>query len=144
MWKIAIGAVLALSLTAAGSASAATVDVSITKTAYAPSTVSLSTADTVKFTNNDTASHQVAFKAATGVTCSPSPFVLQPAQSGTCTFSLGGHVQLLRPDTPPPCRVADGRRAGASGDLVALRAAGHRRLRKQGHADRRAVDEEDG
>lgn len=97
MWKIAIGAVLALSLTAAGSASAATVDVSITKTAFAPSTLSLSTADTLKFTNNDTTSHQVAFKAATGVTCSPSPFVLQPAQSGTCTFSSAGTFSYSDP-----------------------------------------------
>ena len=39
--------------------------VSITKTAYAPSSASLSTADTVRFTNNDTTPHQVAFKATT-------------------------------------------------------------------------------
>jgi plastocyanin len=90
MWKIVLGAVLALPLTATAGANAATVNVSITKTAYVPSTAPVSTADTVKFTNNDTAARQVAFKTTTGVTCSPSPFVLQPAQSGTCTFTSPG------------------------------------------------------
>ena len=61
MWKLALGAVLALPLTV-GTANAATVDVSITKTASAPSNASLSTPDTVRFTNNDTTAHQVAFK----------------------------------------------------------------------------------
>ncbi len=90
MWKLILGAVLALPLTSSAAASAATVDVSITKTAYVPATASASTADTVKFTNNDTAAHQVAFKATSGVTCSPSPFTLQPGQSGTCTFTAPG------------------------------------------------------
>jgi plastocyanin len=97
MWKIAIGAVLALPLTATATASAATIDVSITKTAYVPSTLSLSTADTLKFTNNDTTPHQVAFKTTSGVTCSPSPFVLQPAQSGTCTFTSPGTFSYSDP-----------------------------------------------
>jgi plastocyanin len=70
-----------------GVANAATVDVSITKTAFVPATASASTADSVKFTNNDTAAHQVAFKSTTGVSCSPAPFTLQPGQSGTCTFT---------------------------------------------------------
>jgi len=97
MWKLALGAALALSMTAASTAGAATVDISITKTAYAPSTASASTADTVKFTNNDTTAHQVAFKPANGVTCSPAPFVLQPAQSGTCTFSGAGTFSYSDP-----------------------------------------------
>jgi hypothetical protein len=45
MWKIVLGAVLALPLTATATAGAATIDVSITKTAYTPSTASVSTAD---------------------------------------------------------------------------------------------------
>ena len=94
MWKLILGAVLALPLTSSAAASAATVDVSITKTAYVPATASASTADTVKFTNNDTAAHQVAFKATSGVACSPSPFTLQPGQSGTCTFSAPGTYVL--------------------------------------------------
>ena len=99
MWKLALGAVLALPLTV-GTANAATVDVSITKTAYAPSNASLSTPDTVRFTNNDTTAHQVAFKTTTGVTCSPSPFVLQPAQSGTCSISSPGTFGFSDPATP--------------------------------------------
>jgi plastocyanin len=90
MWKLVLVAVLAFPLTGSAVAGAATVDVSITKTAYVPATVSASTADTVKFTNNDTAAHQVAFKATAGVNCSPSPFTLQPGQSGTCTFTAPG------------------------------------------------------
>jgi plastocyanin len=99
MWKIALGAVMALPVTM-GVAQAATVDVSISKTAFAPSSASLSTADTVKFTNNDTTAHQVAFKPATGVTCSPSPFVLQPAQSGTCTITAPGTFSYSDPTAP--------------------------------------------
>jgi plastocyanin len=97
MWKFAVGAVLALPLTATAVANAATVDVSITKTAYVPSTASASKADTVKFTNNDSAAHQVAFKTTTGVTCSPTPFVLQPGQSGTCTFTSTGTFSYSDP-----------------------------------------------
>jgi plastocyanin len=97
MWKFALGAALALSLTTAATAGAATVEISITKSAYTPSTASASTADTVKFTNNDTVAHQVAFKSGTSVTCSPTPFVLQPAQSGTCTFGAAGTFSYSDP-----------------------------------------------
>jgi plastocyanin len=95
VWKIACGAVLALLSTAV--ADAATVDISITKSAFAPSSASLSTADTVKFTNNDTTAHQVAFKTATGVSCSPNPFVLQPAQSGICKLTSAGTFTFTDP-----------------------------------------------
>jgi len=99
MWKLALGAMLALPLWT-GLANAATVDVSITKSAFVPGTASLSTADTVKFTNNDTSAHQVVFKPASGVTCSPTPFTLQPAQSGTCTFTSAGTFSYADPTTP--------------------------------------------
>jgi len=89
MWKMILSACVALFSTAVV-ANAATVDVSITKTAYVPATASASTADSVKFTNNDTAAHQVAFKSTAGVSCSPTPFTLQPGQSGNCTFSTPG------------------------------------------------------
>jgi plastocyanin len=99
MRRVILGAVMALACTPAAAAHAATVDVSITKTAYVPSTASASTADTVKFTNNDSVAHQVAFKTTTGVTCSPSPFTLQPAQSGTCTFTAPGTFTYGDPAT---------------------------------------------
>src|SRR6185503_13520971 len=83
-------AVAALVFVAVPGAGAATVPVSITKTGYVPSAVTATTADTVQFKNDDTVAHQVAFKPATGVTCSPSPFTLQAGQSGTCTFTPAG------------------------------------------------------
>ena len=97
MWKkMILGACLALPLTV-GVANAATVEVSITKAAFVPATASASTADTVRFTNNDTATHQVAFKPVTGLTCSPTPFTLQPGQSGTCTFNAAGTYTYADP-----------------------------------------------
>lgn len=83
-------AVAAMVFVAVPGANAATVPVSITKTGYVPSTVTATTADTVQFKNDDTVAHQVVFKPATGVTCSPSPFTLQAGQSGTCTFTPAG------------------------------------------------------
>ena len=79
----------------AGVASAKTVTVSITKNGYVPNTVTIAVGDTVQFTNSDTVAHQVVFKPATGVTCAPNPLVLQPAQTGTCTFAAPGNVHLL-------------------------------------------------
>jgi hypothetical protein len=55
-----------------------------------PNPASASTADTVQFANTDTVAHEVVFKSTTGATCSPTPFILQPAQSGTCTFASAG------------------------------------------------------
>ena len=91
-------AVAAIVLVAVPTAGAATVTVSITKSGYTPSTVTATTADTVQFKNADTVAHQVAFKPATGVTCSPSPFALQAGQSGTCTFTSAART---RSRTPP-------------------------------------------
>jgi plastocyanin len=90
MWKLALGAVLALPFAVAPVSGAASVPVSITKTAYTPNPASATTADSVQFTNTDTVAHQVVFKPVTGVTCSPSPFTLQAGQSGTCTFTAAG------------------------------------------------------
>jgi plastocyanin len=91
MWKkIALSAMAALPLALAPAASASTVPISIGKTAYSPNPAAATTADTVQFTNADTVPHTVAFKPTTGVTCSPTPLVLQPAQSGTCSFKSAG------------------------------------------------------
>jgi plastocyanin len=90
MRKHCLAIVLAMSFVAVPAAGAATTTISITKSGYVPSSASVSTADTVQFTNADTVAHQVVFKPTTGVTCSPSPFTLQPAQSGTCTFASAG------------------------------------------------------
>ena len=95
MRSISVLAVAAIVLVAVPAAGAATVAVSITKSGYTPSTVTATTADTVQFKNNDTVPHQVAFKPATGVTCSPSPFTLQAGQSGTCTLTSARPFILL-------------------------------------------------
>jgi plastocyanin len=89
--------IAALCFVAVPAAGAATVTVSITKGGYVPNATSASTADTVRFTNADTVAHQVVFKTTTGVTCSPSPFTLQPAQSGTCTFASPGTFSYSDP-----------------------------------------------
>lgn len=87
-----------VSLVAVGHATAKTVTVSITKNGYVPSAVSIAQGDAVQFTNSDTVAHQVSFKSTAGVTCSPSPLVVQPGQAGTCTFSAGGTYTYSDPN----------------------------------------------
>ena len=94
-WLIA-GAVMALVVV--GAASAKTVTVSITKGGYVPRAVTIAVGDTVQFTNSDTAVHQVSFKTTTGVTCTPNPLVLQPAQSGSCRFAAPGTFTYSDPE----------------------------------------------
>jgi plastocyanin len=86
MRKLMLLAVALVSLAVAVSGGAKTVTVTITKNGYVPSSVTLAAGDTIQFTNTDTVAHQVEMKPTTGVTCAPNPLVLQPAQSGSCTF----------------------------------------------------------
>src|SRR5712691_2356223 len=90
---VAIGAVAVT-----GAASANTVAVTITKAGYVPNAVTINQGDSVQFTNGDTSAHQVVFKTTTGVTCTPNPLVLQPAQTGTCTFQTGGSYTYSDPN----------------------------------------------
>jgi plastocyanin len=89
-------------------AQAATVDVRITKTGFAPSSVRINFADTVKWTNSDTANHQLV--ADNGSFASP---ILGPNQSYSFTFRTAGrfpyhdaiHPSLkgvVRVNGPPP------------------------------------------
>jgi hypothetical protein len=48
------------------------------------------------WTNADTVAHQVAFKQRNGVQCA-QPLVLQPAQSGSCTFTKPGKYDYSDP-----------------------------------------------
>ncbi len=96
--KSLITALAVMSLVVVAAATAKTVTVSITKNGYVPATVTVVTGDTVQFTNSDTVVHQVVFKATTGVTCAPNPLVLQPAQSGTCTFASAGSFSYSDPN----------------------------------------------
>jgi len=81
------------------SAVAKTVTVTITKNGYVPKSVSLVPEDTVTFTNSDTVAHQVSFKTASGLTCTPNPLVLQPAASGSCVFHAAGSYSYSDPNT---------------------------------------------
>ena len=81
---------LATALVAIGTASAKTVTVTITKNGFAPKSAAVVPNDVVQFTNSDTVAHQLTFKTTTGVTCSPSPLVLQRGATGSCTFKSTG------------------------------------------------------
>lgn len=93
---ITAGAVMALVFV--GAAGAKTVTVAITKNGYVPNAVTIAVGDTVQFTNSDTVVHQVTFKSTTGVTCAPNLLVIQPAQSGTCTFASPGTFTYSDPN----------------------------------------------
>ncbi len=98
MRKVLITAAAVLSLFAVGGAAAKVVTVTITANGYVPNAVTIAVGDGVQFTNSDTVAHQVTFRTTTGVTCSPSPLVLQPAQSGTCTFRSPGTFNYSDPN----------------------------------------------
>jgi len=92
--------VASLALSASGAAAVAkTVTVSITKNGYVPKTLAIAPEDTVTFTNGDTVAHQVSFKSTAGLTCTPSPLVLQPAASGSCVFHTAGSYSYSDPNT---------------------------------------------
>ena len=96
--KLLITGVAVLSLVLVAGAVAKTVAVSITKNGYVPSAMTVAAGDTVQFTNSDTVAHQVVFKTTTGVTCAPTSLVLQPTQTGTCTFVTPGTFSYSDPN----------------------------------------------
>jgi len=98
MRKLVLIAIAIVSLALAGAAGAKTVAVTITKNGYVPKAVTIAAGDTVQFTNSDTVAHQIVFKTTTGVACVPGPLVLQPAQSGTCTFQTAGKFAYSDPN----------------------------------------------
>jgi plastocyanin len=98
MRRFLITAAALLALVFVGAAGATTVTVSITKNGYVPNAVTIAVGDTVRFTNNDTLVHQVTFKSTAGVTCAPNPLVIQPGQSGTCTFASPGTFTYSDPN----------------------------------------------
>lgn len=90
--------VLAVAGVITATAFAATVTVTITKAGYVPASSTIAAGDTVQFTNADTTAHQVTFKSSTGLSCSPNPLVLQPGQSGSCTFQTAGTYTYSDPN----------------------------------------------
>lgn len=98
MRKLILLAAVALVAISAGAASAKTVVVTITKNGYVPNATTIAQGDTVQFANSDTVVHQVAFKSAAGVTCTPNPLVVQPGANGACTFSTAGKYSYSDPN----------------------------------------------
>lgn len=92
-------AVVLLTLVASGATAVAkTVTVTITKNGYVPNTLAIVAGDTVTFTNGDTAAHEVQFKSTTGVTCTPTPIVVQPTASANCVFKTAGPYSYSDPN----------------------------------------------
>ena len=78
-------------------AATASQTVTISKTGYKPTAVSIFTGEAVTFANSDTASHTVTFKTTTGVKCPAVPLVVAAGQSATCTFSTAGKYNFSDP-----------------------------------------------
>jgi len=98
MRKLMLIAIALVSVAIAGAAGATTATVTITTNGYVPRAVTIAAGDAVQFTNGDTVAHQIVFKTTTGVACVPSPLVLQPTQSGTCTFQTAGRFAYSDPN----------------------------------------------
>jgi plastocyanin len=105
MRKLLLFLLAVASLAAAGAAAdsaktaaTATQTVTISKTGYKPTSVSITTGDSVKFSNSDTAAHTVSFKTTTGMNCGvANPFTVQPGTSTSCTFSSAGKFNFSDP-----------------------------------------------
>jgi plastocyanin len=87
-----------LLLFVSAAAGAKTVTVAITKNGYVPSQATIAQGDTVQWTNQDTAAHQVVLKQTNGVTCTANPIVIQPSASAGCTFAQAGNFTYSDPN----------------------------------------------
>lgn len=98
-----------------GSAAAKTVTVSITRNGFVPRSVALAVGDSVTFLNQDAVAHQVVLKPTTGVTCTPTSLVIQPAATVTCAFQVAGKYTFTE---------ANQRRAAFRGTITVSAAPG--------------------
>ena len=88
---LAVAALAAAGVAAGGSSKTVT----ISKTGYTPTAVSITTGDAVVFKNTDTVAHTVKFNSTTGLNCGASvPVAIAAAQSATCTFSSAGKFKF--------------------------------------------------
>ena len=99
MRKLLVPLLAVVALIAAGAAAGKTsTTVTISKTGYQPTAVSITAGDEVVFKNTDTVAHTVNFNATTGVSCSATPPLAIPAgQSANCTFSSAGKFRFSDP-----------------------------------------------
>ena len=95
MSKLLVAALAALAVTVSP-ANAATVSGQITRAGFVPQTAQAKVGDTVTWRNLDTVAHQVVFKTTNGVQCA-QPLVIQPGQTGSCTFSRAGKFDYSDP-----------------------------------------------
>jgi len=118
MRKLSLLVAAGVVLLTSAAAGAKTVTVAITKNGYVPSQVTIAQGDTVQWTNQDTAAHQIDLKQTNGVTCTVNPLVIQPAASASCTFAQAGNFSYSDPNvkgntyrgsitvTAPPTSIA--------------------------------------
>jgi plastocyanin len=99
MRKVLVPLLAVITLVAAGAAAGkTTTTVTISKTGYQPTAVSIVVGDTVIFKNTDTVAHTVKFDSTTGVSCSAAvPLVIAAGQSANCTFSSAGKFRFSDP-----------------------------------------------
>ena len=99
MRKLLVPLLAVVSLVVAGAAAGkTTMTVTISKTGYTPTAVSITAGDVVAFKNTDTVAHTVNFNATTGVSCSAAvPLVIAAGQSASCTFSSAGKFRFSDP-----------------------------------------------
>lgn len=82
----------------AKTAASSTQTVTISKTGYKPTAVSITTGESVLFSNTDTVAHTVSFKSTTGMNCGAAvPFTVQPGKSVSCAFSTSGKFNFSDP-----------------------------------------------
>jgi plastocyanin len=89
--RLALLTAAILGLVALGSAGAADRAVTITRTGFVPSDLTINAADTVTWTNSDTTVHRVVFDK------SPCNLTIQPGSRGSCTFLAGGRFNYRDP-----------------------------------------------
>jgi plastocyanin len=99
MRKLLVPLLAVVFLAVAGAAAGKTsTTVTISKTGYKPTAVSITTGDEVIFKNTDTVAHTVKFNSTTGLNCSVTPPIAIPAgQSANCLFSSTGRFRFSDP-----------------------------------------------
>lgn len=88
---LAVAALAAAGVAAGGSSTTVT----ISKTGYTPTAVSITTGDAVVFKNTDTVAHTVKFNSTNGMNCGAAvPLVIAASSSASCTFSSAGKFKF--------------------------------------------------
>jgi len=96
MRKLLVSLLAVFALAAAGAAAGSvSKTVTISKTGYTPTAVSINTGDSVVFENIDTVAHTVKLTPTTGTQCSVAvPLAIPAAGSASCTFSSAGKFKF--------------------------------------------------